>query len=1025
MATGKVFDRGGLPCMLAAFIWAVEVSAAPYTVTIGDGHADALYRVGEKARFTLTAKDLAKDAASSGGVVSVTMDNFGGKVLLRKDWSPSEEPVLTVEGSLDEPGFLRVTAMTRPRPKGSLWGIGKGNVCWSVGYEPEKIKAGSARPADFDAYWDGERARLEREVPLDMRKTKVDAMCDDSFDVWKLSCATFNGKRTWGFLVVPKQAKGPLPLHINVPGAGPALSEAGTKSFKKPGEIHLILNVHPYEPAKDIEGQKTLYQEQDRVYAKKYGCNYAIAGGFVGKEEFFFHDALLGIDRAVTWVVALPEVDRKKVLYSGGSQGGGMGIMLCALNPSITRACFFVPALTDLCGFKAGRQSGWPLLVERQRNDKAKEAAAAVAPYFDAAHFAPRVKIPLHVVLGFSDTTCPPACVYAAYNAFGSNDKIIRNVPGMGHGVVPAIRQATEEWLRNGSCAAQCAENGCEVKVSSLGFDPADSTVFLQKALDSGARRVVVDKQAGPWVTRPLLTRRCDFELVFEPGVEVVAKKGEFMGIGDSLIGMRGVKGVKIRGNGATLRMYRDDYMNKPYPRGEWRHALAFMNAKDLLIENLRIIDSGGDAIYLGASPNGACENVTIRGVTAIGNLRQGISVISAENLLVENCLFENTCGLPPMDGIDFEPNGSGQRIANCTIRNCTSRGNRGFGWDVAVFNLNSASRPVSVLFDGCVEEDNFGSLRVWCENRDFDCVRGKVVFRNCSFARPKHNKFNFAQNPDFPMQLEFENCRYIPKEGDAATDVPDWRAINVAPVLSGAPLTVKAVKEPDFKRAVVHDSSPGEMVPLSPFSVRSKCRYLFYAERARTVRFRGRQVRIGKGNVPHSNMTFALLDIKDKNLGVVAAPGFEEADFSVDVPAPGFYSLHSQDKQMPFALTASDAPVAINCIAGRVGMINSTGDLFFRPAGGVPFAITVSGDPSEKVGARLSAPNGETVWEQKEIYRSFRHVVAEPEEGLWTLSVLKPASGRFEDYKLDLTGIPGHLFLCRGKTWQVPVKSK
>ena len=127
----------------------------------------------------------------------------------------------------------------------------------------------------------------------------------------------------------------------------------------------------------------------------------------------------------------------------------------------------------------------------------------------------------------------------------------------------------------------------------------------------------------------------------------------------------------------------------------------------------------------------------------------------------------------------------------------------------------------------------------------------------------------------------------------------------------------------------------------------------------------------------------------------------------------------------MPFALTASDVPVAINCVAGRVGMINSLGNLFFRPAGGVPFAVTVSGDPSEKVGARLSAPNGEAVWEQKEIYRSFRHVVAEPEEGLWTLSVLKPASGRFEDYKLDLTGIPGHLFLCREKTWQVPAKSK
>ena len=427
----------------------LRLVAAPFKVTVCDGHADALYRIGEKARFTLSAKDLAKDAASSGGVVVVTMDNFGGKVFARKKWKPSEEPQIVLEGSLDEPGFLRVTAISHPRPQGALWGLGKGNVCWSVGYEPEKIRPGSNRPADFDAYWDGESARLAREVPLDMRRAKVEAMCDAEFDVWKLSCATFGGKRTWGFLVEPKDvSKGPLPLHVNVPGAGPATSEAGTKNFKKPGEIHLVLNVHPYEPAKDGAGQKKLYEEQDRVCAKRYGCNYAIAGGAVSREEFFFHDALLGIDRAVTWAVGLPEVDRTRVRYSGGSQGGGMGIMLCALNPAMTRACFYVPALTDLCGFAAGRQSGWPLLVERQKSESAKGAAKAIAPYFDAAHFAPRVKIPVRVVVGLADTTCPPSCVHAAFNALGGKAKSIRNVPGMGHGVFPDVRREMDEWLR-------------------------------------------------------------------------------------------------------------------------------------------------------------------------------------------------------------------------------------------------------------------------------------------------------------------------------------------------------------------------------------------------------------------------------------------------------------------------------------------------------------------------------------------------------------------------------------------------
>ena len=587
----------------------------------------------------------------------------------------------------------------------------------------------------------------------------------------------------------------------------------------------------------------------------------------------------------------------------------------------------------------------------------------------------------------------------------------------------PFVRKGGASWETNRPAAAG-EKKKPEVKASSYGFDPADSTAFLQKALDSGAARVVIDRQSGPWVTRPLYIRgRKNLELVFEPGVELVAKKGEFRAIGDSLLTAgRSSEGLRIVGNGATLRMHMADYMQKPYMRGEWRHALCFTDARNMTIENLNIVDSGGDAIYLGGTPNGACQNVTIRGVVAKGNLRQGISVISAENLLVENCTFENTCGLPPMDGIDFEPNNPSQRLVNCTVRNCVSRGNRGFGWDVAAFNLNSTSRPVSILFDGCVEEDNFGSLRVWCENRDFDCVRGKVEFRNCSFARPKVNKFSFAQNPDYPLALEFKDCRYVPEAGAAATDVPDWKTVNVAPALSGANLTVKAIAKPDFKRAIVHDEKPGEMVELSRFSLRFHCRYVFYADRAREVRFRGRQVVLGNGKVPRSDAPIEITTVAGAAVATMELPGFDETEFSVKVPDAGFYSFYSRCQPSPFLLTASDAPIALDCAPGRVPIINSAGRLYFRTAaGGRPFAVTVGGGTTEMVHARIFAPNGETAWDQDDIDRSFRHVVADPPEGLWTLLLSKPSSKRFEDYKVDLTGIPGHLFLCKEKTWCIP----
>ena len=563
-----------------------------------------------------------------------------------------------------------------------------------------------------------------------------------------------------------------------------------------------------------------------------------------------------------------------------------------------------------------------------------------------------------------------------------------------------------------------------EVKVSDFGFDREDSTVFLQKALDSGAKRVVVDRREGPWVTGPLFVRRSNLVIAFEPGTEVVAREGAFMGLTDALFKAEGKRNLRFEGNGATLRMHRADYMKKPYLRGEWRHTLAFHDVADVTVENLSIVDSGGDGVYLGASPDGCCENVVIRNVCTAGCLRQGVSVISAENLLVEGCTFENTCGLPPMAGIDFEPNLPGQRLVNCTVRNCVSRRNLGYGWDVAMFKLGSSSRPVSISFDGCREEDNTGSLRVWCENRDFDNVRGTVSFRNCSFARPRVNTFSFAQNSDFPVTLSFDNCRYLPKDGAAAEEVPDWRARNISPNLSGATANTTAIKNPDMSKAVVHDTRPGEMVPLSAFNVRFGGKYRFYADRAREVAFRGRQSRIGDGKLEPTESGFVLKDAADKVVSRIDMPKFDEAEFKVAVPQAGFYTLEFSAKPAPFALTASDAPVALDLERGRLSVINSSGRLYFTVAeGSEAFSVTACGSSAERVRARLLAPDGSLAWECDGVDRSFRHTVASPQAGTWTLLASKPSTGRFEDYRLDLTGVPGHLFLCREKTWTLPAK--
>lgn len=424
--------------------------AEPFKVTIVEDHPDARYALGETATFTLTAKDCATNAAARGGIVRLEMDHFGGASILKREWKPAEEPTLKISGSLDKPGFLRLTAWCVPPPKGAMWSIGRGNVCRSVGFAPERITAGIAYPPDFATYWKGEQARLAQK-PLDAKKTRLDAFCTDGFETYKLSFAGVGEKRVWGFLIVPQAAKQkPLPLLITVPGAGPAMAELGTKSERYADRVSLVLNVHPYEPAYDRKGQEKLYAAQNSKCAKKYGGgDYAVAGVARNREEYFFHDAILGIDRAITWASKLPEVDASRIWYWGGSQGGGMGIALTALNPAIRKAVYLVPAITDVAGYRNGHQSGWPLPIERMKAAADKKNAEANLAYYDAANFARLIKVPVRVAVGLSDTTCPPPCVYAAYNAIGSEDKAIRQGLGMGHGTTKEIIKELRAWLTN------------------------------------------------------------------------------------------------------------------------------------------------------------------------------------------------------------------------------------------------------------------------------------------------------------------------------------------------------------------------------------------------------------------------------------------------------------------------------------------------------------------------------------------------------------------------------------------------
>ncbi|MEA1950919.1 MAG: hypothetical protein U9N87_06010, partial [Planctomycetota bacterium] len=134
-----------------------------------------------------------------------------------------------------------------------------------------------------------------------------------------------------------------------------------------------------------------------------------------------------------------------------------------------------------------------------------------------------------------------------------------------------------------------------EAKASWWGFNPEDSTAALQTAIDSGVSKLIVNKMAGPWIVTPI-SLVSDQEIVFEKGVEVLAKRGAFKGGGDSLFRASNKENITLSGYDATWRMWRDDYDNpKLYKKAEWRMCLAIGGCTNVKILGLTLTESGGD----------------------------------------------------------------------------------------------------------------------------------------------------------------------------------------------------------------------------------------------------------------------------------------------------------------------------------------------------------------------------------------------------------------------------------------------
>lgn len=331
--------------------------------------------------------------------------------------------------------------------------------------------------------------------------------------------------------------------------------------------------------------------------------------------------------------------------------------------------------------------------------------------------------------------------------------------------------------LAGGLGTLQASAHPTVADLSTSPITAEDATAAFQEALDSGEKHIRVPKLDHPWVLGPV-TLRSNMVIEFDKGVQIRAKKGEFVKRYTSLISGRGIENVQIIGNGLVVTMNKAEYQQSDHPFSEWRHGIALHGVKNVQIEDVTVVASGGDGFYIGngnqLQPRGRqhlelelaefpnySENVVLRRVSAIDNHRQGLSIITGRNILVEDSLFADTKGTPPQAGVDIEPNRPYEILENIVLRNVVSRNNEGSGFEVHLGRMKDTTTEVSILLENCRVEGGSNAFSMRGPGGDETRLQGTIEIKDFYAENTRGPAVNLRHFPVGGLRLLFNNAAF------------------------------------------------------------------------------------------------------------------------------------------------------------------------------------------------------------------------------------------------------------------------
>nr|WP_315255280.1 hypothetical protein [uncultured Flavobacterium sp.] len=200
----------------------------------------------------------------------------------------------------------------------------------------------------------------------------------------------------------------------------------------------------------------------------------------------------------------------------------------------------------------------------------------------------------------------------------------------------------------------------------------------------------------------------------------------------------------------------------KSYQKGEWSAGICILNSTNVEINNFKIKDTWGDGIFVGSENGNVSSNIVVKNGFIDHARRDGISITSANSLLIDSVFISNTFGTLPMSGIQIEPSLHKETIKNINLSNIYTYNNPGgLIINLQSFSIkNSPGKQVDIMISNYTDESSNYSFGTSINDDDsLKNPTGIITITNAVLKNPKKD-FYWRNSSKYGVKVIFDKVK-------------------------------------------------------------------------------------------------------------------------------------------------------------------------------------------------------------------------------------------------------------------------